>query len=165
MNLYLQLLFLNEMKRNRMIICTFLCFILTYMFSCDSKEEQYADRVVSLLHEKGVEIKDFTHIVIIPGAGCGGCISEAEHFFQEYKDEGILFIFTKVYSIKELRLRLGSHLNRKNVLIDKEQLYISDKEEVNIYPIIIDVRDAGNFDWRFLEPGVSYQRILDTLGK
>ena len=86
-------------------------------------------------------------------------------FFYEYKEERILFIFTKVHSVKELRLRLGSHLDRKNVLIDKEQLYISAKEEINIYPIIIDIRDAANLEWRFLESGISYQSILETFGK
>ena len=148
-----------------MIISTFLCFILVYLIFCGNKEEQYADRVISLLYEKGIETKGFTHIVIIPGAGCGGCISEAEHFFYEYKEERILFIFTKVHSVKELRLRLGSHLDRKNVLIDKEQLYISAKEEINIYPIIIDIRDAANLEWRFLESGISYQSSLESFGK
>ena len=154
------------MMKTKVIICISLCLTLISLSSCGTKEEQqYADKVISLLRGKGVETKDFTHVVIIPGAGCGGCISEAEHFFQEYRKESMLFVFTKIYSEKELRLRLGSHLDGKNVLIDKEQLYIADKEEINIYPIIIDIRDAGNFEWRFLEPGISYQSILDTFGK
>ena len=151
--------------RVKVYISVVLCCAMSYLSSCDAKADKYADKVVSLLHKKGFNTKNFTHAVIIPEAGCGGCISEAEHFFQEYKEESMLFVFTKVYSEKELRLRLGNQLNRKNVVIDKEELFIAGKEEINIYPIIIDIRDEENLEWRFLEPGVSYQEVLVTLGK
>lgn len=42
--------------------------------------------------------------------------------------------------MKEMRLHLGKLIEQKNVLIDNERLYVSEKEEMNVYPIIIDIR-------------------------
>lgn len=138
-----------------------LLFLLVFsVSSCSVNEKQYAEKVLYNLHKDNIDMKLYTHIVIIPNVGCGGCISEAEHFFQENKEENILFVFTKVRSLKELRLQHGEKLERKNVLIDKHQRYASEKEEINIYPIIIDIREKGRGKWNFLEPGVSYQDIL-----
>ena len=75
------------------------------------------------------------------------------------------YSITKVYSEKLLRLRLGKLLDRANVYVDKYQSYITDKTEINIYPVIVDIRDKDELEWRFLEPGVSYQDILQTFGK
>lgn len=152
---------LNKME---IFICMFFCGTMISLFSCAAKEK-YTDKIMNLLLQDGIRAGDYTHVVVIPEAGCGGCISEAEHFFQECKETNILFIFTKVYSEKALRLRLGEDLKRENVLIDKKQLYIADEEEMNIYPIIIDIRGEKELEWRFLEPGISYRDVLEHIGK
>lgn len=139
--------------------------VVTSLSSCVDNKEGYAERIVHQLHNDGINTEKYTHVVIIPESGCGGCISEAEHFFIEYKEQNIYFIFTKVYSEKLLRLRLGKLLDRANVYVDKYQSYITDKTEINIYPVIVDIRDKDELEWRFLEPGVSYQDILQTFGK
>lgn len=128
------------------------------MFGCSQGKDNYADSVVGML-EKKIVLTKYSHIVVIPELGCGGCISEAENFFRENKDQNIYFIFTKISSMKELRLRLGQMIKQKNVLIDIQQLYAPEKEEMNVYPIVIDIRHAVK-TWCFLEPGVSYRNLL-----
>lgn len=32
-----------------------------------------------------VNLTEYSHVVVIPNVGCGGCISEAEHFFVRIK--------------------------------------------------------------------------------
>lgn len=129
------------------------------LYSCLNTKEGYTDLVVNMLKEEN-DISSYSHIVIIPELGCGGCISEAENFFRENKNENIYFIFTKISSMKEIRLRLGKMIEQKNVLIDEQGLYASKKEEMNVYPIIIDIRNPNVKTWCFLEPGVSYKSLL-----
>ncbi|MBQ8875685.1 MAG: hypothetical protein IJY60_10350 [Bacteroides sp.] len=62
-----------------------------------------------------------------------------------------------------MELRLGKLLNRKNVIIDLEQTYASEKEEINIYPIIMDIRAKDKYEWQFLEPGISYIDVMNQL--
>lgn len=51
--------------------------------------------------------------------------------------------------MKEMRLHLGKLIEQKNVLIDNERLYVSEKEEMNVYPIIIDIRCISRKTWYF----------------
>lgn len=136
---------------------------ISLFIGCVVHEEDYAQKVVKVLREEKIDVSKFTHVAIIPEEGCGGCISEAEHFFQENVDSAIFFVFTKIRSSKELRLRLGALLNRGNVLLDVEQRCVAQKEDINIYPIIIDVRNDKKYTWLFLEPGISYKSILFEL--
>lgn len=136
--------------------------LVLFFFSCSATDD-YADMVLSNLRKADIKIENYSHVVIIPDVGCGGCISEAEHFFKENIKGSFFFIFTKVYSLKELRLRHGDILESKNVLIDVEQEYASLSDEINIYPIIIDVRNTQKPVWKYLEPGISYQDVFKKL--
>lgn len=148
-----------EIMRNRSFIC--LLFIMGILLcNCSTEEKEYAENVVATLRKNDVNLTEYSHVVVIPNVGCGGCISEAEHFFRENKEQDILFVFTKISSVKSLRLRLGDMINQKNVLIDSKSLYASQKEEINVYPVIIDIRNENKYTWHFLEPGVSYEKIL-----
>ena len=84
-------------------------------------------------------------IVIIPGTGCTGCITEAESFFiNNYANEKIKFIFTNILSYKILRLKVGENrLNRKNVLIDKANHFYLDNFEERIYPVRIKIENMN----------------------
>jgi len=58
---------------------------------------------------------DYKYVVLIPKSGCSGCITNAETFFLENSYlEDILFIFTKVQSKKDLRIRVGDRANASN---------------------------------------------------
>lgn len=148
---------------SRLVYLLFLYIVITAC-SCSQIKEDYADMVVRKLEEKNINLTDYSHIAVIPELGCGGCISEAENFFRENREQNILFIFTKISSMKEIRLRLGKMIEQKNVLIDNEQFYASKEEEINVYPIIIDIRCISQKTWHFLEPGVSYRSLLNDQG-
>lgn len=48
-------------------------------------------------------------IILVPGSGCSGCITKAEHFIAKYfnKLNKVKFILTNIQSYKILRLKLG----------------------------------------------------------
>lgn len=85
----------------------------------------------------------YQYIMLIPNSGCTGCISEAEYFFKEYKDnDKILFIFTHVISKKDLRIRMGKeNLQRKNVLIDNDNQFYFEEFQESIYPIVAVIKN------------------------
>ena len=94
----------------------------------------------------------YDEIVIIPGAGCTGCISNAENYFKNnvYNDR-YMFIFTYFMSKKSLFMRLGQdNLVRDNVLIDTSDLFYVPHNHDNIYPYIISVDDGQIVDIRLL---------------
>jgi hypothetical protein len=79
-------------------------------------------------------------IVVIPNQGCPGCISTAENFVIENakKQTDILFIFTRISSMKLLRSKLGTEiLQLENVIFDNKNMieFLDDTKE--IYPMII----------------------------
>jgi len=82
------------------------------------------------------EIDRYDMIVIIPGSGCAGCISNAERFFQNnVTNEKTKFILTHNASVKNLTLRVGKeNIALPNVLIDKEDLFYLSKHAERIYP-------------------------------
>lgn len=146
------------------VVNSFFFFICTfYLVSCNiDPKKTYSDRVMMAL-EQNVNFKKgvFTHIVVIPGAGCEGCISESESFFKKNTNKNIYFVFTKISSLKVLRLKFGEKLNSKNVYIDLEKLFLSDDERINSYPIVFYIHDVKNVSWSYLEPGISFDTKFD----
>lgn len=101
-----------EIMKNRSFVC--LLFIMSIILcNCSAEEKEYAETVATTLKKNDVNLTEYSHVVVIPNVGCGGCISEAEHFFRENKAQDILFVFTKISSEKSLRLRLGNMINQK----------------------------------------------------
>lgn len=118
----------------------FLLYITPLLItSCEYKD--YGKKIYDTAKvEFGEEISDYNKIIVIPGSGCTGCISNAEKFFLEnHVNTDIKFIFTHYYSLKNMILRLGGVDNvlRPNVFIDDNDLfYIQDYRE-HIYPYVI----------------------------
>lgn len=67
------------------------CIVL--VCSCSQIKEDYADMVVRRLEENDVNLTNYSHVVVIPELGCGGCISEAENFFVRIRKK-IYFLFS-----------------------------------------------------------------------
>lgn len=73
-----------EIMKNRSFVC--LLFIMSIILcNCSAEEKEYAETVVTTLKKNDVNLTEYSHVVVIPNVGCGGCISEAEHFFRENK--------------------------------------------------------------------------------
>ena len=50
--------------------------------------------------------------IIIPNSGCTGCISNADRFFIDNVERSdIFFVFTKIFSQRDLGLRMGKERN------------------------------------------------------
>ena len=91
--------------------CVLFFLLCTSCHIGDTKEKSALDRMVKQLkrisnYNKGT----FTHIVVIPNVGCGGCISESEAFLKRNTSDSIFFVLTTISSLKALRLRMRDKL-------------------------------------------------------
>lgn len=126
--------------RKRIYIKLILVLLLVCT-SCQSEEnlfQRYLQESKMLKITSSVEF-----VVIIPGAGCGGCISYVEEFYKRNKNlQSVVYIFTNVVSQKMLSLKIGSEFSQ-NTYIDEENkvmdYYPRDKR---IYPCILELSDG-----------------------
>lgn len=83
--------------------------------------------------------------VIIPNQGCEGCISYAESFVKKHIDDttDIRYIFTKIQSVKLLRIKLGSTIIANNkILLDTNNIIIYPEKKNEIYPMVAYIREG-----------------------
>jgi hypothetical protein len=117
------------------IRCTFICILLLSLISSCKFEDE--DNSELKQFTKLQKLKDNTLIYVIPGAGCTGCISEAEKFaIEKVNNDSFCFLFTKIISRKLFKLKLPTLQNATNVIIDSLNVYQFPKGEADIYPII-----------------------------
>lgn len=105
----------------------------------------YEKAIVSRVERNlGDCLAPYDEIVIIPGAGCTGCISNAERYFlKNVSNNKKLFVFTYNISQKSLFMRLGrENLIRENVIIDIDDRFYVSHHHDNIYPYIIIIDDG-----------------------
>ena len=117
-------------------------FVFLLFFGCRPESFEHAVKK-SFDSYLDTATNSYQYIMLIPNSGCTGCISDAEYFFKEYNNsEEIFFIFTHVISKKDLRIRLGKErLQRKNVLIDSDNLFYFERFPESIYPIVAVIKD------------------------
>lgn len=95
---------------------------------------------------------NYKYLIVIPSSGCPGCISYAENFFIENRERtDIFFVFTNIYSKKDLKIRVGeSNLSLANVYVDSHnRLYLS-KYDDNKYPVFFKFQD-NNIEFGYLD--------------
>ncbi len=112
---------------------------------CSCSIDDYSEKISNALNKQlGEEIKEYDYILLIPNSGCTGCISEAEYFFKSHVDDmKIKFIFTRIYSRKELAIRLGkSNLQKKNVYLDYENTCFFPECKESIYPVVAKIKNG-----------------------
>lgn len=118
---------------NSLLIVLTLSFL---SFSCAEKYEEHSLRVFKVIKNN----EPASQIIVIPGEGCGGCISSATYFVtQNYErlKENTFIIFTGVQDTKLLKNQLGNDfLLQKNVYVDENNLFMN-KEVLSSYPYII----------------------------
>jgi hypothetical protein len=75
--------------------------------------------------------------VIIPNAGCPGCLSSAEDLVLKFKGSPcVKFVFIEVTSLKQLKIKLGNDiLKYPNVLLDNNG-FSSELDLHTFYPLI-----------------------------
>lgn len=137
-------------------------FFLIGLIACHASSDNYVEKMKPELEQiSNFSRKKYSFIVIIPNAGCTGCISEAVSFFQNTHDERIFFVFTNISSVKEFRLMMGkSIVGKNNLYVDEDNIFLHEDENVNAYPIVADIRDWNNVSWRFLDPGQDLENLF-----
>lgn len=100
---------------------------------------------------KSIQIKT-AHGELICGY-CHGCIQEAEAFMKDnIENNDILFILTKISSIKILQQKIGIKVSEQpNVYIDKTDDF-SIPTDNSIYPCIIKMEKGQMLDHEFQSP-------------
>lgn len=115
----------------------FLSLLLILIISC-TKEESQEELLLNGLEQAGISLADKEAVLIIPGAGCDGCISGAQYFVIDNLDSLRQFavIFTGIGSKKALKVQLGEHTFwHKSVYIDSaDWVYLP--EITDVYPTI-----------------------------
>ena len=118
--------------------------LLVGAVACSESASEYPafSEAVSAITAANVNQDDV--IVVIPGEGCGGCISNATSFMYEKVDEaGIKVVFTGVEDKKLLALQLGDDfLARDNVYLDSDNLFMH-QELKSIYPRILTTKNGS----------------------
>lgn len=85
-------------------------------------------------------------IIVIPGVGCTGCISEAQVFFEEnYESPKYFFVFTGITDPKLFNNQISIELQQlNNVLVDKNNI-LMDAGYNSIYPSYLELTDSNKF--------------------
>lgn len=128
-------MYLQKKKSSLLLI---LILILTVTISCD--KNSYHNVVSKKLNSQFKDsLKKYEMVVILPGSGCTGCITNAENFFiKNVSNDKIKFILTYYSSRKSLGLKLGKeNIHSSNVFIDDENFFYLESFEERIYPMVI----------------------------
>lgn len=139
------------MKRLFFCITTFV--ILSCLIACNKKAKEKEKVFLSNCIER-LDVADrYQWIVILPGTGCHGCIQDGEFFMKKnIKNDKVLFILTKVSSLKILQQKLGFQIKEySNIYIDKENMFDIPSNN-SIYPCVIKLEKGKISTYAFQSP-------------
>lgn len=119
-----------------------LVILMVTVWACTSPAEN-TQRILQEVIDQEIEqfsepLNDKMFLVIIPRTGCSTCIGMADQLFknEHYIPNQVQFVFTRVTSIKILKIRLGAtQVTADNSLIDTNQKFSGPNLD-SIYPII-----------------------------
>jgi len=135
--------------RNLLLALFIILSILGSTCHWEQKDKFYEieEKLTAIIGNENWRNKKF--VLIIPRAGCAGCITNAMYLVNENKDKVVdngIVVFTEVIDIKLLRYRLQrSLLNDPNVIIDTDGFF-STTEIQSIYPMIYYLNENGSID-------------------
>ncbi|MGW8121386.1 hypothetical protein ACV07N_01905 [Roseivirga echinicomitans] len=159
------------MKGNKLTNLSFsLSLTMWFAVGCqqpqDEKLPSKADTINELIEASLFqELRGARALVIIPNAGCDGCISSAESFIiQNLSNYPNLFIaFTSIGSEKGLRIRTGSDIfNHERTIIDNQNYFYQDSLK-SVYPQVVYL-DTG-IVIRIVEVSPFSPNAIDSLQK
>lgn len=103
-------------------------------------ETEFVKSFTQLAHTEPLQSAVY---MVIPRAGCSGCISTAEAYMIEFLSDSLPryplhFVLTNFDSEKIIRARFGSYIkeNTDKVYIDREDLFTKDLSLKSMYPVI-----------------------------
>jgi|BioPla2DNA2_1021312.scaffolds.fasta_scaffold03320_12 hypothetical protein len=131
----------------------FIIVILLITGSCQKKAHKIEkNNIIKAMEQMDVG-DNVSWIVILPGLGCTGCIQEAEVFMKDHiNNEEILFVLTKISSLKILQQKMGIQIkDYQNVIIDAGNEF-DVRTENNIYPCIVQLKTGKIVRHEFQSP-------------
>lgn len=113
--------------------------LLAFAFGCSSSDgnEKLQDALRHLMPHSDKPWEG--NVIIIPQAGCDGCITTAESFVIVNLNSlsNTKIVFTQIPSLKLLRQKLGEDVvNNGNVVVDKEDV-LEASGFSSIYPVVV----------------------------
>ena len=139
-------------KRKSNIFCGWFA-LLFLMVACHQNPEKIEkDSFTKAIEQVNVDAK-YQWLVVMPGLGCHGCIQEAESFMKNYiEDERILFVLTKVSSLKILQQKTDIRIDEyTNIFVDRKNLFNIHTGNT-IYPCVIQLRNGKIFSHSYQKP-------------
>ena len=150
--------FLQKLNHSILKACLWIIILFIAVCSCNKFNKKAELQLEAIINEQEVDFQEQLGgkevLFIIPRTGCSGCIGMADLFFKEknYDPSKVQFVFTKVNSLKTLKIRLGpENLDKNNVYVDKNNLF-STKSLDSIYPIIVHMKSNEILKLEFLSP-------------
>ncbi|OEK06686.1 hypothetical protein [Roseivirga misakiensis] len=140
--------------------------IVVLVTSCNNQKKIISE-LGSVLQNKssklGIDFNKKEVLVIIPRTGCSDCIGTADLYYKEasYDPSRIQFVFTRIQSVKTLKIRMGKDIVRKEfVHIDSESRFSTGKLH-SIYPLIVRLEEGEIKGIEYLSP--DKKNLIDEL--
>lgn len=127
--------------------------MLSCLIACNKKAEKGEKVFLSNCIEQLDFAGNYEWIVILPGTGCHGCIQDGEFFMKKnVENSKILFVLTKVSSLKILQQKLGFQIkDHSNIYIDRENMFDIPSNN-SIYPCVIKLEKGKISTYAFQSP-------------
>lgn len=143
---------------------TFIIYLLCIMYMCSScineeyQEREYLNDVLA----EYPQLTKYSWLIIIPGAGCNGCIQESEYFLKKYvSEESLCFVLTNISSIKILQQKTSVKIKEHpNIYVDRDNVFLLPTNN-SIYPCIAEVRNGIVVSVEFQSPQTSALHNLE----
>jgi hypothetical protein len=138
--------------RKKLYIIGIVLIFFTVITSCKKNDKEIEiENLTAAIKQSNVK-GDFKWIVVLPGLGCHGCIQEGEAFMRDNIHSDILFVLTKISSLKILQQKTGIMIEEfPNIYIDRENIFDLPTEN-SIYPCIIRIKNGKIADHEFQSP-------------
>ena len=135
------------------IIIKYLPLLMILLTGCQQNQGKKEIEIYSKAIEEIKVDSQYQWIVVLPGLGCNGCIQEAEVFMKNnIDDERILFVLTKISSLKILQQKTGVRIDEHtNIHVDRDDLFNITTNNA-IYPCVIQLRNGKIFTHSYQKP-------------
>ena len=131
---------------------SFLVITVWFVTSCSSVK---SPAVAALENWLATHENNYTYCIIIPGAGCEGCILGTEYFAKKYYGrDDILFVFTRIETLKLLKHKLGKEaVDKGHIIFDTDNEFEIIEEGINnIYPVVCKIENNEVKDILYVSP-------------
>jgi len=143
-------------------IIKFVSILLILNSGCKQSQGKIETEIYNNAIEQIKADSKYRWIVVLPGLGCHGCIQEAEVFMKNnINDERILFVLTKISSLKILQQKTGVRIDEhSNIFVDRQNLFNIPTNN-SIYPCVIHLNNGRVFFYSHQRPSNPAFRQLE----